>query len=510
MRSVCFRSAMVTALLQPTVQVDARGSVSLSGQRGVNTGFTIDGANAKSAFFGFGRGGLAREGGGNLVAQESVREFQVVTSGYAAEAGRSGGGAVNVVTKSGTNEFSGSSFLFVRNHGMVSRLPRSPLDAARGVAVDDERYAVDEFRRYNWGASLGGPIRRDRTHFFLSYDQTAQDQPFLRDIRGRGQYDAVLTRFPELLAGFQPNDDGIAAADADRGRTASGQFVRGTDNLILFAKLNHRVNDRHSLILGYNFADYGRVSDFVGEESRRFVESHSVVGSLVSVVGERGVNELRFQHAYDHLDRSSHLPASTVQAGFQIFSPSFGSFGKPWWLPVFNHERNFEVRERFSLLSGNHEFRMGFTFSRDTLNEFFAGNADGSYDFDTVADFIAGRPARAFSSGAWQNRTSGSPSRFSAFTPRTPGARIRASRCTTGRAGTPRSTRTGSSTCSRPGGAFRTISTTSPRAAASSGRSTRGVFCGAAGDSSTPGPRRCSSPPPTPTPGSTRASVARW
>ena len=219
-----------------------------------------------------------------------------------------------------------------------------------------------------------------------------KDQPFLRDIRGRGQYDAVLTRFPELLAGFQPNDDGIAAADADRGRTASGQFVRGTDNLILFAKLNHRVNDRHSLILGYNFADYGRVSDFVGEESRRFVESHSVVGSLVSVVGERGVNELRFQHAYDHLDRSSHLPASTVQAGFQIFSPSFGSFGKPWWLPVFNHERNFEVRERFSLLSGNHEFRMGFTFSRDTLNEFFAGNADGSYDFDTVADFIAGRP----------------------------------------------------------------------------------------------------------------------
>ena len=383
------------ALLQPTVQVDARGSVSLSGQRGVNTGFTIDGASAKSAFFGFGRGGLAREGGGNLVAQESVREFQVVTSGYAAETGRSGGGAVNVVTKSGTNELSGSSFLFLRDHRMVARLPRSPLDAARGVTVDDDRYTVDEFRRYNWGASLGGPIRRDRTHFFLSYDQTAQDQPFLRDIRGRGQYDAVLARFPELLAGFRPNADGTAAADSVRGRTASGQFVRDTDNLILFGKLNHRVDDRHSLILSYNFADYGRRSDFVGEESRRFVESHSVVGSLVSVVGRRGVNELRFQHAYDHLDRSSHLPASTVQAGFQIFSPSFGSFGKPWWLPVFNHERNFELRERFSLLSGNHELRMGFTFSRDTLSEFFAGNADGSYDFDTVADFAAGRPARA-------------------------------------------------------------------------------------------------------------------
>ena len=60
------------ALLKPTVQVDARGRLSLSGQRAVNSGFTIDGADAKSAFFGFGRGGLAREGGGALVAQESV------------------------------------------------------------------------------------------------------------------------------------------------------------------------------------------------------------------------------------------------------------------------------------------------------------------------------------------------------------------------------------------------------------------------------------------------------
>ena len=216
----------------PTVQVDASGRISLSGQRAVNSGFTIDGADAKSAFFGFGRGGLAREGGGALVAQESVQEFQVVTSGYSAEAGRSGGGAMNVVTKSGTNDFAGSVVLFGRDDQMAARLPRSPLDATRGVPADDPRYEVDEFRRYNWGASLGGPIRRDRTHFFVSYDQTAQHQPFLRDIRGRGQYDAVLATFPELLAGYLPNDDGIAAADPERGRTASGRFLQDTDNLI--------------------------------------------------------------------------------------------------------------------------------------------------------------------------------------------------------------------------------------------------------------------------------------
>ena len=384
------------ALLKPTVQVDpSRGTLSLSGQRAVNSGLTIDGANAKSAFFGFGRGGLAREGGGALVAQESVKEFQVVTSAYSAEAGRSGGGALNVVTRSGTNEFAGSAFWFLRNDRMVARLPQSPLDAFRGVSPDDDRYQADAFRRANWGASLGGPIRRDRTHFFLSYDQTSQNQPFLRNIRGRGHYDAVLAAFPELVAGYRPNDDGIAAPDPERGRTASGRFLRETGNLILFGKLNHRVNDRHSLTLRYNFTDYDRVSDYVGEESRRFVESHSLVGSLVSLVGSAGVNELRLQYAYDHFDRSSHLPESALQAHFRIFSPSVGSFGKPWWLPVFNHERKFELRERFSLLLGSHEVRAGFTLSHDTLNEYFVGNADGGYDFDTLEDFVAGNPARA-------------------------------------------------------------------------------------------------------------------
>ena len=383
------------ALLMPTVQVDAGGRLSLSGQRAVNSGLTIDGADAKSAFFGFGRGGLAREGGGALIAQESVQEFQVVTSGYSAEAGRSGGGAMNVITRSGTNEFAGSVVLFGRDDQLAARLPRSPLDAARGVPADDPRYEVDEFRRYNWGASLGGPIRRDRTHFFVSYDQTAQNQPFLRDIRGRGQYDAVLAAFPALLAGYLPNADGTAAADPERGRTASGRFLRETDNLILFGKLNHRANDRHALEVRYNFTSYSRVSDFIGEESRRFVRSHSTVGSLVSVVGDNGVNELRVQSAHDAFDRRSHLPESALQASFRIFYPSFGAFGKPWWLPVNNDERKLEVQERFSYLSGNHELRAGFAFSHDTLSEFFAGNADGNYDFDTLEDFAAGTPARA-------------------------------------------------------------------------------------------------------------------
>ncbi len=374
------------ALLKPTVKVEPqRGGISLSGQRGINSGLTIDGTDAKSAFFGYGRGGEATENGGLVVAQESVKEFQVVTSGYSAEAGRSGGGYINVVTKAGTNDFAGSGFLFFRDHRMVARLPQSPLDGAQGIAADDDRYEVDEFERYNWGASFGGPIARDRTHFFLSYDQTARSQPFLQDIRGAGQYDAVLARYPDLLNGFSPNGDG----------TASGQFVRATDNLILFGKLNHRVNDRHSLTLRYNFTDYARTSDYVAEESRKLQRTHALVGSVVSLIGDTGVNEFRVQYAYDDLDRLANLPDGALQANFRIFSPSFGSFGKPWWLPIYVDEQKFEIQERFSFLAGNHEIRLGFSLNHDLLSEYFAGNADGRYDFDSVDDFTSGNAARA-------------------------------------------------------------------------------------------------------------------
>lgn len=384
------------ALLQPTVKVEPqRGGISLSGQRGINSGLTIDGADAKSAFFGYGRGGEATENGGLVVAQESVQEFQVVTSGYSVEAGRSGGGYLNVVTRSGGNDFSGSGFLFFRNDDLAARLPQSPLDAARGVSAADDRYEVDEFRRYNWGASFGGPIARDRTHFFLSYDQTARRQPFLREIRGRGHYDAVLASFPELVTGFTPNADGAALADPDLGRTATGRFVRETANLILFGKLNHEWSDAHSLTLRYNFTDFDRSSDFVAEESKKLERTHALVASLVSLVGETGVNEFRIQYAYDDLDRLANLPADALQANVRLFAPSRGTFGKPWWLPIFVDERKFQVTNRFSLLRGNHEIRLGFDLNADFLSEYFAGNADGRYDFDTIADFRANRAARA-------------------------------------------------------------------------------------------------------------------
>src|SRR5262249_18318350 len=100
--------------LTPTAQVDPqRGQISLSGQRGINSNINIDGVDYNQPFFGGIRGG-ERSNNAFTIPQESIKEFQVISSGYSAEFGRSSGGIVTAVTKSGTNDYHGSAFYLIR------------------------------------------------------------------------------------------------------------------------------------------------------------------------------------------------------------------------------------------------------------------------------------------------------------------------------------------------------------------------------------------------------------
>ena len=224
------------AILNPTVRADPqRGFITMSGQRGVYSGMNIDGASGKNAFFGYGTGGEATENDGLVVAQESVQEFQVIQNGFAPEYGLDGGGFINVLTKSGTNEFHGSAFYYTTDESLAEDIPATPVDKARDPDAQDT--APDEFERQNWGLTGGGPIKQDKAHFFLSYDHTKRTSPTLQTLSTRGAYDAVLQRaetqpeFADLLIGLTPKNDGVAAPDPVNGRTAEGLYQRDVDNV---------------------------------------------------------------------------------------------------------------------------------------------------------------------------------------------------------------------------------------------------------------------------------------
>lgn len=153
--------------------------LNFGGQRGRSNLVQVDGADNTDNSVNASR---------STVSQEAVQEFQVVTNSYAPEFGRSAGGVVNVVTKSGANELSGNVFGFLRDRSFQARNPFAPI-------------AKPPFRRTQYGFTLGGPLDRDRTFFFFAFEQRRRDESgfFTSDVR-RGLTGSVT--LPPLAPGF--------------------------------------------------------------------------------------------------------------------------------------------------------------------------------------------------------------------------------------------------------------------------------------------------------------------
>src|SRR5580765_7683840 len=197
--------------------------ISVGGQKGIHNNVSVDGADFNNPFFGEQRGGQRPPFTFNL---DAVQQIVVTASGANAEFGRSSGGFVNVVTKSGTNNLHGS----VHYYGKDGALSGQPHHA--GVTL-----AAPDFTQHQFGFTLGGPIKRDRAFFFVAYDQQIYDET------------------------KQTNPNRIAAPLRAWMDTAFGAALRGdygsiarTNNArALLAKLDFRLSDKHNASLKYNY-----------------------------------------------------------------------------------------------------------------------------------------------------------------------------------------------------------------------------------------------------------------
>src|SRR5688572_16740557 len=140
----------------------SRGN-NLSGQLGSSTNITIDGTSAKNPTSSGGTN--TRTGGPYAISMEAIREFKVVTNQYDVTYGRSGGGTISTVTKSGTNTLTGSAFMFARADELSSKYDM------RGNKINNE------YSTYQFGFSVGGPIIKDKAHFFLAWDRQEDARP---------------------------------------------------------------------------------------------------------------------------------------------------------------------------------------------------------------------------------------------------------------------------------------------------------------------------------------------
>ena len=348
-------------LLTPGVARDARGTgdLSFAGQRGPQNTLLVDGADSNNLFYGqaVGRTGFRPYS----FSEDAVQEFQVNTVGYPAEIGRAGGGAVNVVTKSGTNAFHGSAFEFYRDKGLNANT-----FVNNRAGVKKLPYHYNQF-----GGTLGGPVKKDKLFFFFSYDgqRNTSNQTVVPNIYPTG---AALTALSQYLAPYQ------------LGANNNVYLVKGDWN----ASSNDRVSVRFnsSRYTGVNQESFG--SNVAREHSgNNQVNTDNLAAVYTKVLGARAVWDARFNYVRDA------EPGFANTNGPEVSIVNGVLFGKNNFSPRYTNAYTYQPVTTLSYLMGRHSFKAGADFNFERIENYFPGFFAGGYVFQNYDDFLAGKPS---------------------------------------------------------------------------------------------------------------------
>jgi outer membrane receptor protein involved in Fe transport len=394
------RSFIELANLIPGVQLTDQGGrststgfgqkISVHGSRYTQNLFTLDGTMMNDQF------NQAGSASGNMLGVEAVREFQVLTNSFSAEYGRHTGAVVNAATKTGTNAVRGSVFEFHRNEA---------LDANRWEAKENDLPKPD-FTRNQFGFSLGGPIFRNKTFFFTTYEglqeRLGQTHTFnvpTAAVRAAG---GGVTR-PFLESYPAPNGTVLDAQRAEYVR----QDTRDTDEHYAMGRLDHQFSSMNTVFARYKF-NVGQVTNpclvttgYVTKTRFQFlsIEHQMVRGAGFVNRAQVGYTRSRLD-GFDYVLDGVTLPRKTfTEIDRGIGALSIGGLS-PWGgsttNPKFHNFRNLQISDTASSLRGSHNLRFGghMEFQMYDLTSDFTSM--GSFAFRSIADFLAVDRARTF------------------------------------------------------------------------------------------------------------------
>ena len=342
------------------------GQFQIGGQRGDAINYTIDGGENNFSYTNEAR---------TLFTQEGIQEFQILTNRFSAEYGRATGGVINVISKSGTNEFHGNGFFFFRP---------DELDAADFFSDQrDVDFPVDQ---QQGGVTLGGPIQRDETFFFFAFEQTNRDGSLSV---------SPVERFP---TGVRP---------------------KPIDLSLITGKVDHRLNDDHSMVFRYNFQDRSEAGFYAGglyvDGVVSDVNSHSFAVSESAVFSNDSYNEILVQYG-------RHLREDTVEGtGPAQYRPSSVT-GHHYCCPQRFEENRIEILDTFTKVfptdKGEHTVKFGGDYIHVGSDIIFQQYFGGGYFFTTDDPFDPNNPdtfPTYFFVGVGNPRNENSNHQFSVF-----------------------------------------------------------------------------------------------
>jgi Carboxypeptidase regulatory-like domain/TonB-dependent Receptor Plug Domain/TonB dependent receptor len=359
--------------------------INFNGQRGIFNNISLDGGDYNNGFFGEQVGG---QRAAIDITLEAVKEFQVVATGASAEFGRTAGGVVNVITKSGTNDFHGSVFYFQRAEELSS-------ETSNGQPLTD-------FHREQFGATLGGPIRKDKMFYFLAFEQITGNLQRANLSAPIGDPCPVQTptiQANEAMIAVSPDCQRLALINffqATRNQREGDPVRRPLHTSAVLGKWDWKISPANDLGFSYNFnrsnkinetfdvPTYGNSANGIEGPSRIQVANMNIFSTLSSTM----VNELHFTYGRESRPRSavqSNVPADTAMG----FAPTF-RFGNPFFMQPAVDELFWrtQVRDNISIVKGRHTIKSGFEWIHSRNSQVFRGFFNGRYLFDSVDGFL--------------------------------------------------------------------------------------------------------------------------
>ncbi|SEH38023.1 TonB-dependent receptor [Chryseobacterium culicis] len=365
----------------------------LSGQLGSSTNFTIDGMTAKNPTSAGAT--TSRSGAPFSISIEAVREFKITTNQYDVTLGRSGGGTVSAVTKSGTNKFSGSAWEYLRTNWLSS-----PYDI-RGNKRDND------FSTSQFGFSLGGPIIKNKLHFFAAWDHQLDSRPLvIADIKSPDDEKRFNTTTQTL-------NQFLDIARAKYGVGSSPQFgtfdkVRNSD--AAFLRLDWQINEKNLLTLRNNFTYDLNKNGLADNTNINFFESYgndknldnSLLLTLRSNLKSNLTNELKAQYLYTFQDsyQNNQLGKPVPRAIVEGVSSSAGSTNIQIGGHRFAQEsfRNnvFQVVDNLYYNTDKVKYTFGADLMYTTAKSVYGSEVNGRFHFQGMNNFDAMTPYRFY------------------------------------------------------------------------------------------------------------------
>jgi outer membrane receptor protein involved in Fe transport len=347
-----------------------RGGLNI-GARGIQNSFNIDGANSQSSFFGEERGGTRPP---FTFSQAAIKEFQVLRSSYNLQF-QATGGVINAITKSGTNEFHGEVFGYYTDDSL-----------SEDYALLEEGDETPSSEQLQYGFALGGPIVRDRLHFFTSFDTQDFETP---------KYTA-FNNFPE---GREADFEALTGLDYE---AETANYPTTNDAQVILLKLDWQLSGNHLASARYNYSDQegiNQTSTFSntglsnnGVEGNSF---NSLVFSLNSVISNDAFNEAFAQYAFEERPRQANTTA-IPEGGIFSFA---GTWGQNNFLPNWLDEERIQLVDNFTYYLGDHTLKAGVNLDFVSYDDGFFRYGGGSYlwrTWDGATGFLDGGTPNAY------------------------------------------------------------------------------------------------------------------